>query len=104
VAEFSTASRFSLVPNGEYGYESQSSDFYFTLASILPEFWQYLMIYSSFGFSVGFLSSHVVSFSLNYSSACSSLCLESGNSWRVQPQSASKDLAAWSVCYGNEGV
>jgi hypothetical protein len=65
VVEFSTSSRFSLVPNGEYGCGSQSSDFSFTLASILPEFWQYLMIYSSFGFSVGLLSPHEVSSSLN---------------------------------------
>jgi len=79
MVEFSTASRFSLVPNGEYGCGSQSSDFYFTLASILPEFWQYLMIYSSFGFFVGFLNSHEVSSYLNYSSVCSSLCLRSGN-------------------------
>ena len=67
--EFATASRFSLVPNGESGCGSQSSDFSFTLASNLPEFWQYLVIYSSFGFSVGFLSPHRVSSSLNYSSA-----------------------------------
>jgi hypothetical protein len=78
MVEFSTASRFTLVPNDEYGCGSQSSDFYFTLASIMPEFWQYLMIYSSFGFFVGFLNSHEVSSSFNYSSAYSFLCQRSG--------------------------